>query len=139
MKTKSIRPLAVLLALATPLVQAQDPAVVAPDFYKCTFENEHARLCEVTVKAGATVPLHSHPKHLVYAVVPGKIRISKVGAEPVDIELTAGQVLWVPAETHTGMNAGNTEVKLLVVEFKDLKDAPMDKAKADTESKPSGE
>ena len=61
MNTKSIRPLALfLLALAAP-AYAQDPAVVAPDFYKCTFENEHARLCEVTVKPGATVPTHSHP------------------------------------------------------------------------------
>ena len=143
MKTKSIRPLAVLLALATPLVQAQDPAVVAPDFYKCTFENEHARLCEVSFKPGATIPSHSHPQHLVYAVTPGKIRIFKAGAEPTDVELVPGQVLWIPAETHYGTNTGDAELKLLVVEFRDLKDAAMDKAedkaKADTESKPSGQ
>lgn len=135
MNTKSIRPLALfLLALAAP-AYAQDPAVVAPDFYKCTFENEHARLCEVTVKPGATVPTHSHPQHLAYAVTPGKIRITKVGAEPTDIELSAGQVLWIPAETHTGMNTGTAEVKLLVIEFKALKDAPMDKAP----DKPTGQ
>ena len=68
-------------------------------------------------------------------MTPGKIRITKVGAEPTDIELSAGQVLWIPAETHTGMNTGTAEVKLLVIEFKALKDAPMDKAP----DKPTGQ
>ena len=132
MNTKSIRPplAALLLALAAPWAQAQDPAVVAPDFYKCTFENEHARLCEVTFKPGATIPSHSHPQHLVYAVTPGKIRIMKAGAEPADVELAAGQVLWIPAETHHGTNTGTADLKLLVVEFKGLKDAAKDEGKA---------
>ncbi|MCI4567277.1 cupin domain-containing protein [Lysobacter sp. CFH 32150] len=141
MNMKSILPLTVLLLAL--VAQAQDPAVVAPDFYKCTFENEHARLCEVSFKPGATIPSHSHPQHLVYAVTSGKIRIFKANAEPTDVELVPGQVLWIPAETHHGTNTGDAELKLLVVEFRDLKDAAMDKAedkaKADTESKPSGQ
>jgi quercetin dioxygenase-like cupin family protein len=122
MNTKSIRPWAlVLLALAaSPLALAQDPAVVAPDFYKCTFENEHARLCEVSFKPGATIPAHSHPQHLIYAVTPGKLRIFAVGAEPADVELTAGQVLWIPSQTHHGTNTGSSDLRLLVVEFKAL-------------------
>lgn len=140
MNTKSIRPWAVLLlALAAPpLVHAQDPALVAPDFYKCTFENEHARLCEVSFKPGATIPSHSHPQHMVYAVTPGSIRIFKAGAEPADVTVTAGQVLWLPAETHYGTNTGEGELKLLVVEFKALQGADMEKKaakEADKEAK----
>lgn len=129
MNTKSIRPWAVaLLALAaSALTHAQDPATVAPDFYKCTFENEHARACEVSFAPGATIPSHSHPQHMVYAVTPGKIRIFAVGAEPADVELTAGQVLWIPAQTHYGTNTGSADLKLLVVEFKALKGADMEK------------
>ena len=80
MNTQSIRTLAAsLLAVAAlPMAAAQDPAAVAPEFYKCTFENPHARLCEVTFKPGATIPSHSHPQHMVYAVTPGKIRITAV-------------------------------------------------------------
>lgn len=126
MKTKSIRSL-MLLALAAPLAYAQDPAVVAPDFYKCTFENDHARLCEVSFKPGATIPPHSHPQHLVYALTPGKLRIHTVGvAEPANVELSAGQTLWLNAETHHGTNTGDAELRLLVVEFKNLKDADSD-------------
>jgi len=127
MNTKSIRPWTVaLLALAaSPWAHAQDPAVVAPDFYKCTFENEHSRLCEVSFKPGATIPSHSHPQHMVYAVTPGSIRIFKAGANPADVTVTAGQVLWLPAETHYGTNTGKDDLKLLVVEFKALKGADM--------------
>lgn len=123
MNAKSICSSAVaLLALAAaPLAFGQDPAVVAPEFYKCTFENEHARLCEVTFKPGATIPSHSHPQHLLHALTAGKVRIFKVGAEPVDLDLTPGQTLWVPAETHYATNIGTAEFKALVVEFRDLK------------------
>jgi quercetin dioxygenase-like cupin family protein len=122
MNAKSICSSAVaLLALAAPLAHGQDPAVVAPEFYKCTFENEHARVCEVTFKPGATIPSHSHPQHLIHGISAGKVRIFKTGAEPVDIDLAPGQTLWVPAETHYATNIGTTELKALVVEFRDLK------------------
>jgi len=135
MNTKSIRrwTIALLALAASPWAHAQDPAVVAPDFYKCTFENEHARLCEVSFKPGATIPSHSHPQHLVYAVTPGSIRIFKAGAEPADVAVTAGQVLWLPAETHHGTNTGKGDLKLLVVEFKALKGADM-KQEADKDA-----
>lgn len=123
MNAKSIRaPALALLALAVALpLQAQDPTKVAPDMYNCTFENEHARLCEVTVKAGAKIADHSHPQHLVYVLAPGKARITAVGGEAADVDFVTGQTLWIPAETHHAENIGDSEVKLLVVEFKALK------------------
>lgn len=127
--TRSVlaRPALALLVLAiTPPLQAQDPAKVSPDMYKCTFENEHARLCEVTVPAGARIPSHSHPQHLVYVLEPGKARISPTAGEAAEVDFTTGQTLWIPAETHHAENIGDTEVKLLVIEFKALKtNAPM--------------
>jgi mannose-6-phosphate isomerase-like protein (cupin superfamily) len=39
--------------------------------------------------------------------------------------VTAGQVLWLPAETHHGTNTGKGDLKLLVVEFKQLQGAAM--------------
>lgn len=123
MNATSIWPPALaLLALAiTAPLQAQDPVKVAPDMYSCMFENEHARLCEVTVKAGAKIAPHSHPQHLVYVLAPGKARISPVGGEAAEVDFTTGQALWIPAETHHAENIGDTEVKLLVIEFKALK------------------
>lgn len=125
MNAKSIRlpGLALLtLAIALPL-QAQDPAKVAPDMYNCTFENEHARLCEVTIEAGAKIASHSHPQHMLYVLAPGKARIHPEGGEAVEVDFAPGQAIWANAETHHAENIGGTEVKLLVIEFKALKDS----------------
>lgn len=123
MNPTSIRPSALaLLALVVALpLQAQDPAKVGPDLYNCTFENEHARLCEITIKAGAKIPSHSHPQHLLYVLAPGKARIHPAAGEAVEVDFTRGQTVWAAAETHHAENIGDTEVKLLMVEFKALK------------------
>ncbi len=116
---------AVLLALTTaPQARAQDPAVVAPDIYKCTFDNEHARLCEVTFKPGAKIASHSHPDHLIYVLQPGKLRITDDGTgKSEDVDFSRGQTVWLPAVTHHGANIGGTELKAILVEFKDRKGA----------------
>ena len=101
-------------------VAAQDPVTVGPDIYKCTFENEHTRLCEVTFKPGAKIGMHAHPDHLVYVLSPGKLRITPAGGEPQEAELKAGGTLWIPAVTHQAENTGGTEVKAIVVEYKAL-------------------
>lgn len=122
---------AVLLALtAAPQAWAQDPAVVATDIYKCTFENEHTRLCEVTFKPGAKIAPHSHPDHLVYVLQPGKLRITDDGTgKSDDVDFTMGQAVWLPAVTHHAENLGGAELKALVIEFKGHKGTSMDKPK----------
>ena len=123
MNAKPLRwPAAALLAAVAVAAQAQDPATVAPDIYKCKLENDHARLCEVTFKPGQKIAVHSHPQHMVYVLKPGKMRITTVGGEPKDLDFTMGQAVWMPAEAHSGENIGKTEVKALVIEYRDLKD-----------------
>jgi quercetin dioxygenase-like cupin family protein len=102
------------------IAAAQDPVTVGPDVYKCPFENEHTRLCEVTFKPGAKIGMHSHPEHLVYVLSPGTLRITRAGGAPQDAEFKAGGTVWLPAETHQAENIGSTEVKALVVEYKAL-------------------
>lgn len=107
----------VVLAFASS-VAAQDPAKVAPNHYKCTFENERVRICEVAFKPGDTIPTHSHPDHFVYVLAPGKMKISHPNGTSKEAELKTGDVLWTPAETHSATNTGTTEIKALVVELK---------------------
>lgn len=126
-------PAAILLALAAvPQASAQDPAVVAPDIYKCTFENEHTRLCEITFAPGAKIAPHSHPAHLVYVLQPGKLRITDDGTgEPSDVDFAVGQSVWIPPVTHHAENIGGTAVKAIIVEFKSHKGMPKAKEKPD--------
>jgi quercetin dioxygenase-like cupin family protein len=111
--------LAALFAAGTPPAAAQDPAQVAPDAYKCTFENDRVRVCEVTVKPGGKIPTHSHPDHFAYVLAPGKLKITKADGTATDANFETGAVIWILAETHRGENIGATEIKVLVVELKE--------------------
>jgi quercetin dioxygenase-like cupin family protein len=123
MRISSFSP-AILLAitLAIPAARearAQEPLKVAPEMYRLLQENDRIRVLEVTFKPGAKIAKHSHPDHMVYAITAGKLRISHPTGEPADVEVKAGDVLWIPAETHWAENTGKTELRLLVTELKE--------------------
>jgi len=99
-------------------VWAVDPMQAAPTMYKLAFENERVRVMEVSFKPGETSPDHSHPEHFVYVLQAGQLTISRAGKPDLVAEMTAGQVVQGPAETHRVSNSGTTPVKLLVAEFK---------------------
>lgn len=106
------------LGLAAKNLFAQDPVEVAPNIYTVLFENEKVRVSEAHLKAGDTVPEHSHPDHLVYVLSPGKIRLTLPDGTAKEVEAKAGEVIWSDPETHTTENIGGTDFRLLVVELK---------------------
>lgn len=110
--------LAVLWLVSVGSAVGQDPAKVGPNIYKCIFENERVRVCEVKFKAGDSIAVHSHPDHFGYAMSAGKLRITPEGGAANEVEFKPGQVVWIPAESHSGTNIGTTEVRLLIVELK---------------------
>ena len=109
---------AVLITAASNIVFAQDPIKVAPNMYSVVFENERVRVMQVVFKPGQDIKKHSHPDHYAYVLEGGQLTISKPDAKPSVADLTPGQVLWIPAETHWAKNTGATQVKLLVNELK---------------------
>ena len=110
--------LAAFIVLAKP-VMAQDPVEVGPDVYKKVFENERVRVLEAQFKVGGKIAMHSHPDHFAYVLSPGKMRLSYPDGTSKEVEMKAGDVMWLNAETHAGENIGATEVHLLVVELKE--------------------
>ena len=108
-----------LVVASTSSMLAQDPATVGPKIYKCVFQNERTRVCEVTFKPGDRISPHSHPDHFAYVISGGKLRLTAAGKDPVEADFKPGMVAWIPAETHSAVNIGNTDVRLLVVELKD--------------------
>ena len=104
------------------VVLAQDPFVVGPDVYKkLAFENDRVRIAEITFKPGDKIAMHSHPDHYIYVLSDGKLVLSYPDGTTKDFEGKAGDVAWIPAESHAAQNVGTTEFKALVVE---LKEAP---------------
>lgn len=117
---------------------AQDPIEVGKGIYSLVFENERVRVCDIKFAAGAKIAQHSHPDHFVYVLSGGELKLSKPDGSTVDFKATPGQVSWIPAETHSAVNVGKTEVHAIVVELKETpeeedEDEPGDEDEAETE------
>jgi mannose-6-phosphate isomerase-like protein (cupin superfamily) len=86
----------------------EDAAKVAPHVYKVVFENERARVLEVTMEPGARTEMHSHPDYFVYLLTTGKVRFTTPAGETQELELPADTGLWREAEEHATENLGGT-------------------------------
>lgn len=99
--------------------ERRDPVKVGPDIYKVVLDNARVRVMEVTFAKGASIGMHDHPDHLAYAMADGKLEISPEGKDTAVHDVKKGMALWIPAEAHQARNAGDTELRLLVVELKE--------------------
>ena len=85
----------------TPMAWAQDAVAVAPKHFKVLAEDDQVRVMEYTDKKGDKVPMHSHPKHIVYILKAGKVRFSFPDGTSKELEVKTGQALIRPAVTHS--------------------------------------
>ena len=95
-----------------------DPAQVGPDIYKLLTENDQVRAFEVTFAPGAKMGLHQHPDHVAYAIVGGKLTVTDQDGKTQEIELKAGDAMFLPAQAHSAENKTDKEIKVLVVELR---------------------
>jgi mannose-6-phosphate isomerase-like protein (cupin superfamily) len=110
--------LPVLVSLAFPAV-AQDPVEVAPANYTVKVDNGHVRVLEVRLARGVEVPMHSHPERVVYVIQGGSLRVTDEAGRVTDFELTPGQAVALPTESHVLRNTGRRELVLVEVELAD--------------------
>ena len=87
---------------------------------KALFVRDGARVSQVELQPGSTVPSHHHDgPHLVVAVSDLDLRSDVEGQAPRPAKLKAGDVIWVPGGfTHTLTNTGQGPARLVTVEFK---------------------
>jgi quercetin dioxygenase-like cupin family protein len=97
---------------------AEDAAKVAPHVYKVLFENDHARVLEVSIGPGDRTEMHSHPDYFVYLLSDGKVKFTTPSGETAELELPAGASMWREAEEHATENVGATEMRALFFEPK---------------------
>ena len=79
-----------------------------------------ARVSEIELQPGATIPSHHHDgPHLMVAVSDLHIRSDIEGAGPMPGKFKSGDVKWLRGGyTHTLTNTGSAVAKLVTVEFK---------------------
>ncbi len=98
---------------------AQDPTAIAPKNYKkVLLENDNVRVLQFEMGPNEAIPWHQHPNHVIYVLNGGSIEITDKGAEPVTIDVKAGEAVFIPAVTHMARNIGKTTLKLVITEIK---------------------
>lgn len=95
-----------------------DPIVVAPNNYKVVFENDKVRVLSFHGKPGDKWGLHAHPDAVVVSLNEYTVRNVVPGNEPTERNAKRGDVLWIPARSHTGENVGGSDMDCVLVELK---------------------
>ncbi|WP_445153408.1 cytoplasmic protein [Arthrobacter sp. Hor0625] len=103
----------------------QDPVVTNPELYRVVFENERVRVLDYMDRPGEKTVPHSHPDSVMVTLSSFRRRLSSDGRE-VDVELPAGLARWLPAQSHSGENTGETETHTIFVELKEPAARPVD-------------
>jgi lactoylglutathione lyase len=113
-------PLDLLLCcmLVTPVVLAQDPVKLSPQYYKVLIDNDEVRVLEYRLKPGEKEPMHSHPRGFVYYLANAKLRVSFPDGKIEESELKVGEAHWRAALTHAIENIGKTEAHAVALELK---------------------
>lgn len=104
--------------MTDPSTHVDDIVAISPDVHSVIFENDSIRVLEVTVKPGASVPMHTNPENINYILQGGTLRLVNPDGSVVDVQLAERQVIPAPVGRHAVENIGQTEVRTLCIELK---------------------
>lgn len=96
----------------------RDPLQVAPDHYTVRLENERVRVLEGVDQPGESIAMHDHPDTVMVALAPFERRLTLGNGRVIQTASRAGDVRWLPAQSHAGENTGSTSTRALFVELK---------------------
>ena len=105
------------VVISTTWLFAQNRAEVVPDM-KVLLENDCVRVQYHDVAVGGTIPMHSHPKYVVYTLKSFKARITLLDGTTRISQHEAGEAYWNEPITHSVENIGENDVHNLIIELK---------------------
>jgi quercetin dioxygenase-like cupin family protein len=95
-----------------------DPVVSNPDLYRVVFENARVRVLEYSDNPGDKSTPHVHPDSVMVTLSSFRRRLA-AGGRQFETELPAGVAVWIPAQSHTGENIGETDTRTVLIELKE--------------------
>jgi beta-alanine degradation protein BauB len=113
-----LRPLIALGLLCALPAHAADPLLTDGDKYKVRFENDRVRVLEYSDTPGDRTHQHRHPPFVLYAIAPFKRKLLLPDGKELIREFKAGEVMWSDAQTHIGVNVGESPTQVLMIEMK---------------------
>ena len=100
-----------------PALAEPDPVHTDGDKYQVVLVNDQVRVLRYHDEPGARTHLHHHPNAVLYALAPFKRRLTLQSGQQRELTFKAGDVVWVPAQSHVGENIGATPTDVLIVEI----------------------
>jgi hypothetical protein len=107
-------------ALGFGVALAAGHARVALESQTVLLENARVRVLEYRSKPSGNVcgiGEHRHPAHVTIVLSPARDRMVENGTTEMG-DMKVGDVYWSDGETHTDVNVGKTDSRLIVVELK---------------------
>jgi hypothetical protein len=100
-----------------------DPTETNPDFYRVLFENDRVRVLEYNDQPGDSTTTHSHPDSVMVALSDIHRRLT-MGEHEREVRVPTGTATWLPAQSHSGHNIGETPTRAIFIELKSATGAP---------------
>ena len=97
---------------------ADDAVKVAPHVYKVLLENDRVRVLEARLRPGDKTEMHSHPAIVAYPTTGGKFKFTSPDGQSMEIEVEAGQPMYMDAADHATENVGTTDGAVILIELK---------------------
>jgi quercetin dioxygenase-like cupin family protein len=105
-------------AAAEAPADAPDPLTTDPDKYALVFENQHVRVLRYHDTPGAKTSPHHHRRFVLVVQTPFRRKLRFADGTVKERDFQAGEVVWMPAQTHSGENTGTTDTNVLLIEVK---------------------
>lgn len=102
-----------------------DPVETNPGLYSVIFENDRVRVLHYLDEPGDRTVAHEHPDS-VMVCLSSFVRRLEHGGQSVEVELAAGDIRWLDAQRHSGVNIGSTPTETVFVELKEPAAQPRD-------------
>ena len=96
---------------------SDDPTVSNPDHYRTLWENEFVRVLDYSDTPGVTTTPHVHPNSVMVTLTSFR-RMLISGGRQREVELEAGEAVWLAAQEHAGSNIGDTPTHTILIELK---------------------
>ncbi|WP_348788815.1 cytoplasmic protein [Leifsonia sp. NPDC080035] len=100
-----------------------DPVVSNPDHYALLWENDRVRVLEYRDAPGDETTPHHHPDSVMVTLTSFSRRLD-AGGRSRDVTLAAEQAVWLPEQSHTGRNTGDSPTHTIIVELKESSPHP---------------
>lgn len=85
---------------------------------KVEFDNERVRVVRFHFEPHAKIPMHDAPDVVSIALMDGHLRLTSPDGTTQDFHYHAGDVDWLPAQSHAGENMSDTPLEFIAVQLK---------------------